>query len=150
MLDEPVPEDVLMRDRARVFEEFLDSESDLYNYRDDIARMIRQEQRRLIVNIDDLRDYRFYADDLVHPSPAAERYIAERFRETYFSDGLRQFVHSWQKIRQALAHRPFDETSAATRSFFEKLLRELDRLAGTVDVSREREAVENRLKNFRP
>ncbi|KAH9836495.1 ATP dependent DNA helicase [Rhodofomes roseus] len=66
MLDEPVPEDVLMRDRARVFEEFLDSDSDLYNYKDDIARMLRQEQRRLIVNIDDLRDYRRdFADGLL-------------------------------------------------------------------------------------
>lgn len=66
MLDEPVPEDVQMRDRARVFEEFLDSDSDLYNYKDDIARMIRQEQRRLIVNIDDLRDYRRdFADGLL-------------------------------------------------------------------------------------
>ncbi|KAI0726179.1 MCM2/3/5 family-domain-containing protein [Fomitopsis betulina] len=66
MLDEPVPEDVLLRDRSRVFEEFLDSESDLYNYRDDIARMLRQEQRRLVINIDDLRDYRRdFADGLL-------------------------------------------------------------------------------------
>ncbi|KZT65572.1 ATP dependent DNA helicase [Daedalea quercina L-15889] len=66
MLDEPVPEDVLMRDRARIFEEFLDSDSDLYNYKDDIARMLRQERRRLIVNIDDLRDYRRdFADGLL-------------------------------------------------------------------------------------
>ncbi|KAH9919104.1 ATP dependent DNA helicase [Fomitopsis serialis] len=66
MLDEPVPEDVVMRDRARVFEEFLDSDSDLYNYKDDIARMLRQEQRRLIVNLDDLRDYRRdFADGLL-------------------------------------------------------------------------------------
>ncbi|THG98456.1 hypothetical protein EW026_g3739 [Hermanssonia centrifuga] len=66
LLDEPIPEDDLMRDRARVFEEFLDSETDLYNYKDDVARMLRLDQRRLIVNLDDLRDYRRdFADGLL-------------------------------------------------------------------------------------
>ncbi|KAH8100493.1 ATP dependent DNA helicase [Cristinia sonorae] len=66
LLDEPVAQDDLMRDRTRVFEEFLDSDSDLYNYKDDIARMLRLEQRRLVVNIDDLRDYRRdFADGLL-------------------------------------------------------------------------------------
>jgi hypothetical protein len=45
MLDEPVPQDDLMRDRTRIFEEFLISESPIYNYRDDIARILRTEQR---------------------------------------------------------------------------------------------------------
>ncbi|KAI0803118.1 ATP dependent DNA helicase [Irpex lacteus] len=66
LLDEPVPQDDLMRDRTRVFEEFLDSETDLYNYKADIATMLRLDQRRLIVNIDDLRDYRRdFADGLL-------------------------------------------------------------------------------------
>ncbi|KAG1783608.1 MCM2/3/5 family-domain-containing protein [Suillus placidus] len=66
MLDEPVPQDDLMRDRTRIFEEFLISDSPIYNYRDDIARMLRTDQTRLIINIDDLRDYnREYADGLL-------------------------------------------------------------------------------------
>ncbi|KAG8220061.1 MCM2/3/5 family-domain-containing protein [Butyriboletus roseoflavus] len=66
MLDEPVPQDDLMRDRTRVFEEFLISDSPVYNYRDDIARLLRTEQTRLIVNIDDLRDYnKKFADGLL-------------------------------------------------------------------------------------
>ncbi|KAH9949503.1 ATP dependent DNA helicase [Amylocystis lapponica] len=66
LLDEPVPQDDQMRDRTRVFEEFLDSETPLYNYNDDIGRMLRQDNRRLIVNIDDLRDYRRdFADGLL-------------------------------------------------------------------------------------
>ncbi|EEB99689.1 hypothetical protein MPER_00585, partial [Moniliophthora perniciosa FA553] len=52
--------------RTRRFEEFLNSESELYNYKDDIARMLRMDQNRLIVNIDDLRDYdRELADGLL-------------------------------------------------------------------------------------
>lgn len=66
LLDEPIPQDDLMRDRTRVFEEFLDSETDQYNYKGDIATMLRLDQRRLIVNIDDLRDYRReFADGLL-------------------------------------------------------------------------------------
>ena len=66
LLDDPVSADDLMRDRARVFEEFLESESDVYNYLDDIARMLSQDKRRLIINIDDLRGYkRDYADGLL-------------------------------------------------------------------------------------
>ncbi|THH29729.1 hypothetical protein EUX98_g4455 [Antrodiella citrinella] len=77
LLDEPVPEDDLLRDRTRVFEEFLDSDSDIYNYKDDIARMLRLEQSRLVINIDDLRDYkREFADGLLKQPvdflPAAE------------------------------------------------------------------------------
>jgi DNA replication licensing factor MCM3 len=58
LLDEPVPQDDQMRDRARQFEEFLNDEALAVNYRDDVARLLRTEQTRLIVNIDDLRDYR--------------------------------------------------------------------------------------------
>lgn len=47
-----------MRDRIRSFEEFLDSETDFYNYKVDIGNMLRLDQRRLVVNLDDLRDYR--------------------------------------------------------------------------------------------
>lgn len=54
-------------DKARVFEEFLLApEDNVYNYQKDIATMIRKDQTRLIVNIDDLRDYnREYADGLL-------------------------------------------------------------------------------------
>ncbi|KIY47064.1 MCM-domain-containing protein [Fistulina hepatica ATCC 64428] len=59
-------QDDLMRDRSRIFESFLDSENQVYNYRDDIARMLRQDETRLIVNIDDLRDFRReFADGLL-------------------------------------------------------------------------------------
>ncbi|KAF8898462.1 ATP dependent DNA helicase [Infundibulicybe gibba] len=62
------PSDDQVLERSRIFEEFLTSEpeSDLYNYKDDIQRMLRLEQTRLMVNIDDLRDYnREYADGLL-------------------------------------------------------------------------------------
>ena len=66
LLDEPVPQDDLMLERTRIFEEFLTAESPIYSYKDDILRMLRLDQSRLIVNIDDLRDYRRdFADALL-------------------------------------------------------------------------------------
>ena len=66
LLDEPIPQDDLMRDRTRIFEEFLTAESPIYNYKDDILRTLRLDQSRLTVNIDDLRDYRRdFADGLL-------------------------------------------------------------------------------------
>ncbi|RDB28380.1 DNA replication licensing factor mcm3 [Hypsizygus marmoreus] len=66
LLDDSVPQDDQMRERSRVLEEFLESDSPIYNYKDDIHRMLRNDQTRLIVNIDDLRDYkREYADGLL-------------------------------------------------------------------------------------
>lgn len=57
LLDDAVPQDEQLRDRARIFERFLESDSPIYNYKDDIHRMLRTDQTRLIVNIDDLRDF---------------------------------------------------------------------------------------------
>jgi len=66
LLDEPVPQDDLMRERTRIFEEFLAADSPIYNYKDDVLRMLRQDQTRLTVNLDDLRDYRRdFADGLL-------------------------------------------------------------------------------------
>lgn len=66
LLDEPIPQDAEMKRKTRIFEEFLTSESDLYDYRDDIVRMLREDRNRLIVNIDDLRGYqREFADGLL-------------------------------------------------------------------------------------
>lgn len=65
-LNESIPQDDQLRDRSRIFEEFLESDSPIFNYKDDILRMLRDEQTRLIVNIDDLRDYnREFADGLL-------------------------------------------------------------------------------------
>ncbi|KDR84871.1 hypothetical protein GALMADRAFT_107292, partial [Galerina marginata CBS 339.88] len=57
LLDDAVPQDEQLRDRARIFEKFLESDSPLYNYKDEVHRMLRTDQTRLLVNIDDLRDF---------------------------------------------------------------------------------------------
>lgn len=66
---------------------------------------------------DELRDYRFYAADMIHPSEQAVAYIWERFAECYFGEAVRAFLRQWEPIREALAHRPFHPESAEYQAF---------------------------------
>lgn len=72
-----------------------------------------------IVN-DELRDYRFYNSDMLHPSDQAVEYIWERLSAVYFSDDTRRFVEEWRPIREALGHRPFNPDSQEYKSFLKK------------------------------
>lgn len=67
--------------------------------------------------LDELRDYRFYADDMLHPSPLAIRYLWERFSETFFSAETKQVIMAVQDIRRDLAHKPFHPESEAYQRF---------------------------------
>jgi hypothetical protein len=57
------------------------------------------------IMLDDLRDYRFYADDMVHPSKTAVDYIYDLFAQNYLSSTAKSFVNEAKKISQALCHR---------------------------------------------
>jgi hypothetical protein len=63
-----------------------------------------------IVN-DELRDYRFYNADMLHPSEQAVEYIWQQLTTTLFSGAACKFVSEWQPIRQALSHKPFQPDS---------------------------------------
>lgn len=72
-----------------------------------------------IVN-DELRDYRFYREDMLHPTDQAVEYIWQRFGETFFSKQTRKFLEEWRPIKAALAHRPFNQEAEEYRKFLEK------------------------------
>lgn len=72
-----------------------------------------------IVN-DELRDYRFYREDMLHPTDQAVEYIWQRFGETFFSKQTRKFLEEWHPIKAALAHRPFNPEAEEYRKFLEK------------------------------
>lgn len=72
------------------------------------------------IMMDELRDYRFYADDMLHPSDLAVQYIYERFRETYFSINAKAMEVEWQPIKKALSHRPFNADSEEYKAFIAK------------------------------
>lgn len=77
---------------------------------------------------DELRDYRFYAPDMLHPSQQAVDYIGRRFSETYFAAETVDFLKAWQPLRAALAHRPLHPESEEYRQFKEKTLAQVEEL----------------------
>jgi hypothetical protein len=89
------------------------------------------------IMMDDLRDYRFYRSDMLHPTAEAEDYIWERFMERYFSPELRDFVERWSGILSALRHKPFHPHSSAHQLFLRDTLRKLEELQNTVDTREE-------------
>lgn len=89
-------------------------------------KVIKEEGERVyyfpayeIVN-DELRDYRFYKADMLHPNEQAVEYIWEQLVATCFSAEAKQFLEEWQPIKEALAHRPFHPEAAAYQDFIKK------------------------------
>lgn len=76
--------------------------------------------------LDELRDYRFYADDMAHPSALAEEYIWERFCNSYMDVSTRNIITRWKEIEQALAHRPFRPNSNEYRHFIRQTLLKIE------------------------
>uniref|UniRef100_UPI00404842CB GSCFA domain-containing protein n=2 Tax=Algoriphagus sp. TaxID=1872435 RepID=UPI00404842CB len=98
------------------------------------------------IMIDELRDYRFYKSDLVHPSEEAENYIWEKWQQFSFSQETRQKVVEIQKIQLDLAHRSFNPDSEAHRKFLQNLLGKLERMQGEFDFSKEIQDLTSRLQ----
>lgn len=95
---------------------------------------------------DDLRDYRFYEADMIHPNSQAHEYIFGKFAESTFDADLRGFVSEWAQVSKSLAHRPlYGEDSPAHRKFLTKLVTQLENLSKRVDVSAELAEVRGRL-----
>lgn len=61
--------------------------------------------------LDELRDYRFYQPDMLHPSAQAVEFIWEQLTETYLSARAKQFLRDWKPVKEALQHRPFHPES---------------------------------------
>ena len=80
-----------------------------------------------IVN-DELRDYRFYASDMLHPSQQAVDYIWERLVDAYFSPEAKAFLEEWRPLKQALGHKPFDPDSEAYKAMMDKTMLKLEEL----------------------
>ena len=71
--------------------------------------------------MDELRDYRFYADDMVHLSKTAEEYIFERMVDTYCDPRTRENIAKVEKFLKSANHRIVDNHSPATAEFQKKL-----------------------------
>ena len=78
--------------------------------------------------MDELRDYRFYASDMLHPSAQAVDYIWERLVETCFSSDSKTFLEEWRPLKQALAHKPFHPEAPDYQAFMDKTMLKLSEL----------------------
>ncbi|NLX80834.1 MAG: GSCFA domain-containing protein [Proteiniphilum sp.] len=67
--------------------------------------------------IDELRDYRFYADDMVHPSSLAVEYIWNKFHDTYFSETTQDINKQWNKLSKAMSHRSTNQNEDNYKKF---------------------------------
>ncbi len=79
--------------------------------------------------IDDLRDYRFYADDMVHPNYMATNYVWDKFCQHYFSKDVQALNEQINTINAAMAHRPFNAASKAHNDFKKAMLHKVNELA---------------------
>ena len=95
--------------------------------------------------IDDLRDYRYYNDDLAHPSKMAVDYVWERFCEYALTDKAQKLLPQIEQIVSAAEHRPFNPTSEAHKAFCSKMLAKVAEMP-TIDFTSEREAFERYLR----
>lgn len=72
-----------------------------------------------IVN-DELRDYRFYREDMLHPTGQTVEYIWQRLQETYLSNSAKDFIEKWKPLKEAIRHRPFNPDGAEYKAFANK------------------------------
>lgn len=95
--------------------------------------------------LDDLRDYRFYQRDLIHPSDEARDYVYEKFSDRYLTDSTRKLIATLQEIQKALHHKPFQIASTAHQKFLKDTLSRLESIQDRMTVHEEIEAVRKQL-----
>jgi len=88
------------------------------------------------IMMDELRDYRFYEKDLIHPNEIAVDYIWQKFKETYFSSELVAVDFAWERILATLHHRPHPTKKHLHIANLEKIKGELPSQFPSVDYSK--------------
>ena len=78
--------------------------------------------------LDELRDYRFYADDMTHPSPLAIDYLWQRFADTFFDAPTRNAASCIEEVTKALEHRPLHPESDEYRRFLRQTLLKIEEI----------------------
>ena len=80
------------------------------------------------IMMDELRDHRFYAKDMLHPSDQAIDYIWNRFKDYSMNSTTHKTVEKVEKVRAGIAHRPFNAKSNLHQQFLRTLLKEIDQV----------------------
>ncbi len=86
---------------------------------------------------DDLRDYRFYGKDMIHPNEVAHDYIWELFVRNYLDESSQRFIEQWEKITKNLKHKAFHQDSEGHQKFLRNTLSMLEQVPTHIDVREE-------------
>ncbi len=81
------------------------------------------------IQLDELRDYRFYAEDMTHPSAQAVDYIWERFSQVAFSEKQMELMEQISSIVSASEHRPFNPQSQSHKVFCQNMMCKIEKLS---------------------
>lgn len=95
--------------------------------------------------MDDLRDYRFYRSDMLHPTVEAEDYIWDKFIERYMDEKAMDLIKKWKVIVSALQHKPFHPASAQHQQFLKATLKKLEELKWLVNVEEEQSFIKKQI-----
>jgi GSCFA family len=87
--------------------------------------------------MDDLRDYRFYSSDMLHPSEDAVQYIWEKFSGRFFDHETHNFIQQWDALATSINHLPFHPESRSHQQFLRRTLIKLQELKSRIDVEEE-------------
>ncbi len=101
------------------------------------------------IMVDDLRDYRFYNPDMIHPTSVAEEYIWDHFLTCFVDEPTQLFIEEWHHILKELNHKPFHPESPDHQKFIRKLLERMDGIATKVNVANELQQLRAQLINSR-
>ncbi len=97
------------------------------------------------IMMDDLRDYRFYESDMIHPNEQGIDYIWAHFRKTFFDSNTERTYQKWSKIQRSINHKPFNPKSEAHQKFLAKILKETRQLNGTLNLKNEIKFIQSQL-----
>ncbi|MBX9851548.1 MAG: GSCFA domain-containing protein [Cytophagaceae bacterium] len=97
------------------------------------------------IMMDDLRDYRFYKEDMIHPTELAENYIWEIFLEKYCSAGTVDLLKEWESVKKAIEHKAFHPDSQAHQHFLKETIVKLRRLSTSINVEEEIQKLEKQI-----
>jgi len=73
------------------------------------------------IMLDDLRDYRFYNEDMLHPNAMAINYIWDKFRNSWMSEKTIELSNKVESLQKSLAHKPFNPESEQHQAFLKNI-----------------------------
>lgn len=97
------------------------------------------------IMIDDLRDYRFYEKDMLHPTQQAIEYIWRKFAKSYFSNETNTIISKWEQTLASINHRSFNTNTVSHQQFLSNLLKQLAIFETYFDVSNETKRIQSQL-----